>query len=290
MGTEGRQPHRRRLPDARILVAGALGLAAIAVILVLLLDTGSGQSLLPSTPISNASLITAGEPGFRFVLSATITIGRRRIDTVTDGAVAQRPSLDASLVTHSAGTSVATVLVYPYEYVQSRTAGRTWERIDLRAVEDSLSVSGSTGAANPADLIDLLRAAGTVTRVGSATVRRVATTRYHAVIELDRYRASVPAAQRAAAGAAVAQLERLTGSKTLPIDVWIDARERVRRLALSVSARCAKLGQLRESITMDVFDYAFQAPVAAPPPHEVTDITREVVASAAADRRTYGCR
>src|ERR1700733_4505197 len=101
MGTEGSRPSRRRLPDARLLVAGVLGLAAIAVILVLVLGTGSGQSLLPSTPISNAALDTSGEPGFRFVLGANVTLGARKIATVTDGSVAQRPKLDASLVTNS---------------------------------------------------------------------------------------------------------------------------------------------------------------------------------------------
>ena len=289
MGTDGGHPPRPRLPDVRLLVAGALALAAVAAILVFLLDTGSSQSLLPSTPVSFAAREVSGAPGFRFVLRVSGVVGGQHFAATTTGAIAQRPALDASLLTRTAGTSVATVLVYPYEYVQARTAPGAWERIDLRAVDSSLSVSSSPGAADPSDLVDLLRAAGSVVRVGGATVRGVATTRYHVVVELDRYRAAVPAAQRAAAGEAAAQLERLTGSRTLPIDVWIDARHRVRRLALSISARCTKLGTIRESMTMDLFDYAFQAPVAAPPAHEVTDITHEVAASASADLRTFGC-
>ena len=289
MGSDGAASQRPRLPSARLLVAGALALVALAVLLAFLLDTGSSRSLLPSSPVSLAAREVGGAPGFRFVLRVSGVVDGARTASTTTGAVAQRPALDASLLTRASGTSVATVLVYPYQYVQSPTATRTWYRIDLRTVDSSLSLANLPAPADPTDLVDLLRAAGTVARTGGATVRGVATTRYRAVVELARYGAAVPAAQRAAAGRAADALERLTGSKTLPVDVWVDARHRIRRLALSLSARCDAHGTISESITMDLFDYAFQAPVAAPPAHEVRDITRQVAASAAAALRTLGC-
>ena len=103
-----------------------------------------------------------------------------------------------------------------------------------------------------------------MTTVGTAQIGGVATTHYHAVTDLDRYAATVPASERQAASTAIATLERETGVATLPIDVWIDAQHRVRQIVLSMSGICPQAGNASVTITMDLFDYGPQPAPARP--------------------------
>ena len=81
-------------------------------------------------------------------------------------------------------------------------------------------------------------------------------------------------AQRANAARYAQLLERLTGSATLPVDVWIDASNLVRRIQIDLPLNIRSV-HLDETITMNLFDYGPQA-AALPPAGQVTDITGQV--------------
>ena len=70
-------------------------------------------------------------------------------------------------------------------------------------------------------------------------------------------------------------LERMTGQSTLPVDVWIDGSNRVRRLAMQMSL-CSPVGTVSESFQMDLYDYGRQPPVHVPAASEVTDLTSQL--------------
>jgi len=88
--------------------------------------------------------------------------------------------------------------------------------------------------------------------VGAETVRGVTTVRYHALVDFERYAATSHSGAQARRYAAT--LRRLTGSSTLPIDVWVDAQQRIRRLSTSVSA-CSPEGRVSTRIALDIFDF-----------------------------------
>jgi hypothetical protein len=85
----------------------------------------------------------------------------------------------------------------------------------------------------------------------------------------------VAPSQRAAARRYAATLTRLTGSKKLPIDVWIDAQSRVRRMSLTLHL-CSAAGSISESLSMDFYDYGRQGVVSVPSAAEATDISDQL--------------
>jgi hypothetical protein len=103
-------------------------------------------------------------------------------------------------------------------------------------------------------------------------VNGVPTTHYHAVVDLNRVVSTASPERRAAVQQYEQILKRATGSSTLPIDVWIDARQHVRRMNLQQQL-CIPGGKLSTSITFDILRYGSQPAVRIPPPSQVTDIT-----------------
>jgi hypothetical protein len=124
--------------------------------------------------------------------------------------------------------------------------------------------------------------------VGSETVRGVATTHYHAVIDLNRYPSVVAPSLRAAAARAAALLERVTGQSTLAADVWVDRSGLVRRLALDLSV-CSSVGTVDATLSMDIYDFGRQPTVTVPPASEVTDITGTLASQVAQSTQQLGC-
>jgi hypothetical protein len=148
--------------------------------------------------------------------------------------------------------------------------GKRWAAIDLaRAAKSSnADISQLSGSLNPANQLDQLRAVGKVERIGTETVRGTPTTHYHAVVDLEKALRLKPRKARARLRQSIHQLEKLTKSKKLPIDAWIDSQKRLRRM----TADFAHVGSMR----MDLYDYGTNLHVAAPPAAQTTDITAQV--------------
>ena len=122
---------------------------------------------------------------------------------------------------------------------------------------------------------------GAVSDAGSQTIGGVPTTHYRARVDLARASAPAPAAA-AGRGRAGAQLfKRLTGSSTIPVDVWIDGSSRVRRIQIEIHLSMTRAPR-RDGLD-DLFDYGPQ-PARSPPSGLVTDITGRALA----DRQTLG--
>ena len=68
------------------------------------------------------------------------------------------------------------------------------------------------------------------------------------------------------------QVQKLTGVKTLPTDIWIDARQRVRRQTVAISTQAAGADQF--SLTIDYKRFGVPVDVQAPPADETVDYSR----------------
>jgi hypothetical protein len=117
---------------------------------------------------------------------------------------------------------------------------RSWMKIDLRKASKAegldLSAFGTNGPSqDPFQVLDYLGGAGPAKRVGTATVRGVATTHYKVTVDLAKAKAKAPS--RAAKGS-ISQLAKALGSSkaTLPVEVWLDAQHRVLRERVRYSA------------------------------------------------------
>lgn len=163
----------------------------------------------------------------------------------------------------------------------SVTHGRPWIKFDVQAVGQAMgikfsSLTGSSSSlSNPSEMLSYLKAtSGPITRVGSEQVQRTPTTHYHTTIDFNRYVDQVTPADRTAAQESVAALERISGSSSLPVDVWVDSHNLVRREEFGYQ-ECVPgtTGKTRWHLRVEYLDFGDQ-PVPQPPPgNEVADVT-----------------
>src|SRR6185437_12423932 len=133
------------------------------------------------------------------------------------------------------------------------TGGKPWVKLDFSKALGAFGLGGlSTETGNPAQFIDYLRAVGAKTKqVGTATIDGTQTTHYHAVVDLDNYPKLFPAARRAAAARGISTLESMTGTHTMPMDVWIDSNKLLRRMSFSMG-ECVQSQRLTMAMTMNL--------------------------------------
>jgi hypothetical protein len=244
--------------------------------------------------VTRAAYATDRVPGYKFSLTASTQLAGKSFEVNGGGSINARGSEGAARV-QAAGKTIEEVIAKPYLYISvpsgsgtSATHGKPWVRADLSTFSQSFgSSSVGAGSSNPSEVLSYLRAAGTVTRAGDEHVRGVSSTHYHALIDLSHFDLAVPAAQRAAARKQGKLLERVTGAKTLPMDVWI-GRGRIDRIALAYSL-CTQEGRLQETISMDLYDYGRQPVVSPPPASQVSDIGAELKSQVAKSLAQLGC-
>lgn len=274
---------------ARVRIWGVLAAVALLSAAAIVSGCGSGGSGTSTSAagqdylaaVTRAAYTTERVPGYKFAVTSTTQVGEESATVHGSGSISDGGSQGTASIEFD-GKKLNEVIDKPYFYVSvppsaksDVTHGKSWLRAELSTFSQSLgSSSFGEGSSNPSEMLSYLRAAGTVTRAGEEQVRGVDATHYHAVIDFDRFAAGVPPAQRAAARHGGQLLQRMTGAKTLPMDVWVGAG-RVRRIATSMSL-CTPEGRLQESVSIDLYDYGSQ-PVPSPPPaDQVADVGARV--------------
>jgi hypothetical protein len=157
------------------------------------------------------------------------------------------------------------------------SGGKPWIKVDTTRLPAGAG-SGSDGTAQAPDAgaqLDYLKGAGTVHRVGTATVDGTATTHYRTTVNSG------------ALGGTAAHV-----SGRVPVDVWIDSHHRVRqeRLTLHLTAAAgttssgATPGSARRTavvtVVMRLTGFGTPVHVTAPPAARTTDVTRKLASAA----------
>jgi hypothetical protein len=153
-------------------------------------------------------------------------------------------------------------------FKQVLPGGKTWIKLDLDAAakDQGIDLSALTGAGggatqDPTQALEYLKGAGKSTTVGDETVNGVETTHYHVDVDLEK----VGAKGGAEGKKAVQQLEKMSGLRTLPVDVWVDKDHLVRREAMKYDMTVQ--GQrMSMSMTIDMTKYGVE--VSARPPKD----------------------
>jgi hypothetical protein len=156
--------------------------------------------------------------------------------------------------------------------------GKEWLKLDL---SEALSGQGvdlgqlaQVSQSNPTDSLRQLAAVSDeLDEVGEEEVGGVPTTHYEASVDLNRYPDVVPEEQRAATEESVANLIELTGTKTIPVEVWVDDEGLVRRLSQSYSYETPDTGEVSQSQTIEFSDFGVEVDVQPPPAKDVFDAT-----------------
>jgi len=274
------------------LTAAILGVLAGALGLVL---GGCGATTHSSTAavaqVTQAAYVTSEGPGFKMDMTMSGNIGGEHFSLGASGAFDEHGRRGAVSETVN-GETVATILDLPYGYVQSKgklIKGKPWARFNVEGYTQALGVGGSLNTSgNPSQGIEFLKAAGQANTLGPQTLRGVPTTHYHALVDLVRLPTVVPKQLRAGAEQQAALLKRVSGQSNLPIDVWIDGHNRVRRYQVQVPL-CFQGERTSESMSVELYDYGTQSIPAAPPLSEVTDLTSEVDSNASKALQQLHC-
>jgi hypothetical protein len=240
--------------------------------------------------------VTSRAPGFEFSTSISGALGEQSFSIDAEGTMNER-TLEGTLSMDVGGHKLSELIKNPYIYVglpagasSSVTGGKAWIKANLTGYTQALGEPSpfENEDGRPAQTLTMLDASGNATTVGSEDVRGVATTHYHALVDLARYADDAPPAQRASLQRYAQSFEQITGSSSLPVDVWVDAQGRVRRFSMAIQA-CTSHGTLHETVSMDLYDFGPQPAVQVPGESEVTDLSSTLDNQAAQVRAQLGC-
>ena len=134
-----------------------------------------------------------------------------------------------------------------------------WVKMDLEklAKKEGVDLGAIMNAnqADPSQSLHMLMASSDARVTGSERIRGVQTTHYAFNIDLEKL---------AHDNKAFSQLKEATGSAFAPAQAWIDARGRVRRLAVTMSLG-AQLGTpVTMTMTEDLYDFGVQTNITPP--------------------------
>ena len=258
----------------------------------------AGSSAVSSTvdPVAQAAQVSELAAGFKASLSEEVTppgssetikaSGTEVFDKQSQRSIS---SIQGSAEGHSfhAETQYSKVALYmrlpSSSQKSSVTHGKPWVKVDLRGVGAALGINfsalSSQGASSdPAQLLSYLKAtSGQTTRIGTEQVQGLPTTHYRGTIDYEQYASKVAPAQRAAARQGIAALERLSGTHSQLVDVWVDGQHRVRREELTFHECLAGAsGPSQIHVKIEYFDFGVQAIPAVPASGEVADLTSYV--------------
>ncbi len=155
-------------------------------------------------------------------------------------------------------------------------SGKSWVRIDLAEAArlqgaDFGEFQSLAKGGDPRETLEYLRSvSGKVTHVGTEEIRGVPTSHYFAV--LDWQKAVAAAARQANEPGLLDQLQGLGGSiQNIPVDVWVDGDNLVRRMTMDFSVSSPDQQQAKASMSMELFDYGEPVTIEAPPAGDVVD-------------------
>jgi hypothetical protein len=185
-----------------------------------------------------------------------------------------------------------------YQRIPSQAAGLTggkqWIAMDLNQIAAKQGDSGlaqllASAPSNPSDMLMYLTAVeGQVKTVGQDTVDGTQTTHYAATIDLDKVATLDPGA-----ASATKQLEQELGTKTLPIQLWVDQQNRVRRISMDeniahpvpgsstsggvstsgTNGTETNIGSVHVTFTATLSDYGAPVNIVAPPADQTDNLT-----------------
>ncbi|HLY49659.1 MAG TPA: hypothetical protein VKR21_10720 [Solirubrobacteraceae bacterium] len=278
----------------RIVVAG--------VAVALLAGCGSSSSSGTGTvSLTRAAYVSSRANGYRALISLRENIPNAGVMTMNATGSFSVPARAGSMTMHmnipsaeAAQAGLGTLqmqavftgqtfyMKLPAAIASKVPGGKPWWKFNLDEAGKlagipglSSLMSGSSSVNNPGQYLDFLRAtaSGSVKTVGQATVDGVRTTHYRAAIDLNKLPRAVPASDRAGVEQLIAAL-RSHGElvRRLPIDVWIDSSNLIRRYEMTYSQPLGTGTAAKVAMRADFVDYGPQPAPQIPPKSQTLDL------------------
>jgi hypothetical protein len=170
-------------------------------------------------------------------------------------------------------TQGLTMYMHAPTLAEQLPAQKDWLKVDVEALAKSRNVDlgqfRQLTQNDPTQMLAYLRAtSGKVEKVGTETVRGVETTHYRAKVDLDKVAAQAPASLRKTYRASIQSLKQSLGSRTVPVDVWVDGDNLVRRLAEHLAVK----GSGKVDFSVDFYDFGAPVSISPPPASDTLDL------------------
>ena len=246
---------------------------------VSLLAAGCGTKSASGVDLAAAVTRTAGQTA-RVVVTTTVQMPGMSVLFTETGEFDFADS--RGMVSLQNPVGMTEIFLPPKAYVKvpngaggSLPRGKTWIAVDAGmpggpgAVGSLLGPPGS--ATDPADqLASLTAISSSVTRLGTSVVRGVPVTGLRVIIDPVKAAARVPRWQRAG----FLEYAQTLGHGAIPVDVWVDGRNLVRRMTLSLrlpGGAGAPVGARLVQST-DFYDFGVPVRVSAPPAARIASL------------------
>jgi hypothetical protein len=209
-------------------------LALVPMALALAACGGGGGGGLSLDPVASAAQRTskAGSIRFTFVLTGSTASGKHVVESARGVEDNADGSARMSLTYREAGKTLhGRAIVLGSDFYANVPAlrsklpsGKSWLKIDLKKLVKEMggdtSIFDNAKQGTPTGALQSLEKAGKTVKVGPAVVAGAETTKYHTTIDVTHD------------DKALANL----GVKHVPVDVWIDHKDMVRKMSLEVTA------------------------------------------------------
>lgn len=251
-GEQGTADRPRHWHLRKKILAAAVAAAAAAGVTTALLTASAGHPPAASATVASALASTSAD-SYSFTLDSTVNFSGREIRSdVVSGAYDPRHRLGTELLATgtSQGAPVRIQVRFTSGYVYTQVApgsgfGKPWDKFPVSSARAAYSVYGfvTDQPVSPAELSRVLRSAGTVREVGSASGPGWTGTRY-------AFTARFPAAYVSVSGT-----------------VDIDQQGRVRHLATITTS--GTRGKLTTDRDLTFGNFGALVPVTTPPANQV---------------------
>src|SRR5215472_5395986 len=253
---------------------------------VSLLAAGCGTTVAQTDTVTlSAAVARAKAETTRIAITTTMQAPGMSVSFTQTGAFDFAHS--RGVISMQSPMAMTAVFVPPKMYIKlpggsggALPNGKTWLALpagDLGGDAAGVgSLLGPFGSGDPADLLASLTAiSGSERKLGAATIRGVPVTGYQVNIDPAKAAAKVPNWERAS----FQQFARSLGSGTIPVDVWVDDQDQVRRVRLSLSSPegtdvLGAPGKTKLVESTDYYDFGVPVHVTAPPAAEVASLSQ----------------
>jgi hypothetical protein len=259
---------------------GTATIAAVAALAAAtIFTTGCGSGISPTAEVAKAADKTVGEGGVLADYTATVTAPSGSVDMNGTGSFdlkAHTGEVKMTVPTGQGNVELDEVQDGQVLYMKSASfnlpGGKQWVKMDIGKVQKQLGLSQliqQQQSLDPGQALDELRTTGQVTKVGSEQLGGVDTTHYHASVDVRKVIA------KATTAAGRKTLTQLYATRFIPIDVWIDGDDHVRREKVSIAMHVpTQPGTITMAFTMNLHDFGTAVNVQPPPATDVIDVTQ----------------
>jgi hypothetical protein len=148
----------------------------------------------------------------------------------------------------------------------------SWVKMDLEKLAKKQGIDMSqlmnANQADPSQTLAMLRASKDAHVMNYDRVHGVLTTHYMLKLDLERL-----AKENTSMSKSIEQLMDMTDAESFPAEAWIDDKGNVRKLKIDMSMSAPTGGEIKMTMTEELYDFGVNVTIQPPPASQVVDMS-----------------